>query len=215
MKNNETLYYAYDWYWFKTGFMSAYKDNYYTFEENWRDINSPYDDILKNIKQGMVPQSFVFRDILEKQPVMSWNEALNYVNNVPLIIPMYVIMAGLNGYDNGALITRGNNNFTYYNFNNITNGSRWYMVLTNYDLWAPDPADDNRRTQAEYLLSKWNRNIDTNPLTIGANLMALMSTWYIQNEETLYINIMSPVNHILLTYSVPEMAPLGSKGIYA
>jgi len=209
VKNNETLFYGFDWYWFNTGVMTAYKQQSMTFEENWRSIEYPYYTILQWIEDGVIPQVFIFRDLLSQQPPISWDDALYYVNTVFLASPMYVIMASLNGYSDGAIITRGINDTVYYNFYNISNSTdpTWYMVQTNYDHWLPDPPDDDRRTIAQNLISQWNQSADCQDITIGANIFGVLSTYSVGNQDTLYTAIMSPSNDVFLTYIMEGMVP--------
>ena len=109
---------------------------------------------------------------------------------------MYAIVGGVSGASQGAVITRAMDDTVYFDIN--------------YDRWEPDPPNDNRRTVAENLLSTWQRDDDTSTITIGANLMAVMSSWTVHNADTYYTGIFCPALDVFLAYGrlpVSQLTP--------
>eukprot|EP00483_Globobulimina_turgida_P005109 UN05119 len=133
--------------------------------------------------------------------------------NIALISPMYVIMGGISGVHDGVIITKfsdlneeWNVMVDFANISDISTGNyngykpAYYMVQTNYEIWKVDPSNDDRRTMAKMMLSTWNREIDSHLLAVGANLQAIMSSYQVHNEHTLYTGIFSAKYDLFLGY---------------
>lgn len=65
MKNNETVGYATDIYWFNTGFVTALVPGLISLEENYRHVKVDMDILLDNIRSGIASQVWPFREIVE------------------------------------------------------------------------------------------------------------------------------------------------------
>ena len=63
---------------------------------------------------------------------------------------------------------------------------QWYVLETNYDHWAPPPADDNRRDPGMKAMNSTGR------AAISPDaLFTVLSTPPVLNDQTTYTNIMS------------------------
>jgi len=61
-KSGKAIGEAVDWYWFKTGLITAIKYNVASLEENWRTGNYlPLDTILRYISNGVGSLTWTFR----------------------------------------------------------------------------------------------------------------------------------------------------------
>ena len=214
-KNGNELFKALDWYWFTTGVVTAFKSNVLSIQENYRFETQEYNSIIAMVEENRIPQVLLFREILSK-PNITFYQCSNLVAITPLISPMYAILGGIEGVDQGQIITRMINDNVILDFVNITQNSTgdyagynpaYYMVQTNYDVWNIDPPNDPRRSMAERMLAGLNRTRDTQIFAIGSNVQAVMSSWKVHNEDTFYTGIFSANYDLFLGYIREAIVP--------
>lgn len=145
---------ATDYYWFNAGFVTGFKSGMVSLSENWRKSTKDYDGkkILADIYQGTIAQVWMFREALLNN---NWNfdQTLQYILDKYSTAPMYGIIGGAGAWE-GAIVTKDPYQQlpVYYLQPDAPNS--WRLVVTNYDLWEPDPKDDPRRTVAEFTLGQ-------------------------------------------------------------
>ena len=203
-KNNKLIFEGRDYYWFATGIVTAFKNNVLSIQENAKKQWLNYSQIMQYIQDGRIPVTFLFREMLSKDGI-TYETGVDYVCNVPLSVPIYAIVGGLKGPNDGSVITKYQDDCILLTFNNVSNHSSgnygnysipWFIVETNSDLWEPD----NKRSLAENMLLSWNKQYDTQQIIVGTNLLSVMSSYNIYNPSTITTSIMSAVNNIFVGY---------------
>eukprot|EP00825_Cyclidium_porcatum_P036092 TRINITY_DN3796_c0_g1_i1.p1 TRINITY_DN3796_c0_g1~~TRINITY_DN3796_c0_g1_i1.p1 ORF type:complete len:273 (+),score=50.27 TRINITY_DN3796_c0_g1_i1:125-943(+) len=195
-KNSVVVANVTDYYWFSVGFVTGFKNGSFSISENWRNIYQDYDGqkMLEDIYAGAIPQVWMFREALINH---DWNydQTLQYFIDKYTPAPMFLIIAGAEAWQ-GAIVSRDPNTELpiYYLKQNGTDG--WILVVTNYDLWIPDPPDDPRRTVATQTLQQMTQKR-------GASIFGVLgtiSTYPVQNEGTIYSAIMCSANYFEESY---------------
>ena len=145
-------------------------------------------DVLANIwqaltnKKSLQPSHLLRKTLVEAN---DYEEALQMLSSMPLIAPVYYIIAGL-GPNDGALLSRDRNDSIKPLYLNDT---AWYLVQTNYDHWEDAPVFDDRRKYAlEYITEVTQANVDLDQVNGG------LSKWPVRNDDTSQTILMDPLN---------------------
>ncbi|CAG9319974.1 unnamed protein product [Blepharisma stoltei] len=101
-----------------------------------------------SIVSGHTASAFAIRTAFEAKN--TYQEAKNYLKNVPLIAGSYFTIGGVNENE-GAVITRSRN---YAADVWEMNEKRWFLVQTNYDHWLVHPKSDDRYHPAVDIIEK-------------------------------------------------------------
>jgi len=134
----------------------------------------------------------------------SFEEAIDFVQNIQLMAPVYIIVSGATA-GQGAIVTREREyaldvwplGFNAHNDdgNVVPDPTAWYRVQTNYDRWNADPAWDRRRIPAEQGME-----------TLGqtgvslSSLFSILSTPPVFNSQTVYTCLMSATLDEMVTF---------------
>ena len=147
------------------------------------DQRVPKGSIWRNIANaaiGNTGNTFAIRKAFET--FATYEETVQYLCEVPLITDSYYIISGVSELQ-GAIITRFKHSLVDIRPISPTN---WYLVETNFDPWAHDPAVDSRRTKAEEHLQALGAGQVSQP-----QLWAVLSTPPVFNVRTIYTTVMS------------------------
>ena len=127
-----------------------------------------FDEIIFSIENSNASLvSFLTRTALETK--YNFTEAVKFLETYPLIADVYYTVAGVNPGE-GIVIARNRTdtaNSTVINMNQ----NKWYVLVTNYDWWKPQPWFDDRYGPAIVYLDKMGYNNCT-----IAGLMEVMTT---------------------------------------
>lgn len=190
IRNNQTVYEAFDWTWITGGFLTSSRFDGVTTEENWRDYgNHTMVEIFQRIMTpGTIPTQLIQRVVQEN--ATRFEDAVEYFRTVQLAAPVYIIMSGT-GRRGAVLSLYFNSSENVVELINDDSDS-WFMVQTNYDRWLPDPPTDPRRTVAENALRAIGQDQGGSQLGVW---MAI-STFPVHNSGTMYTVIMSAMEPI-------------------
>lgn len=172
------------------GLLTGQKPYGYTISLDERDRGQVWMNALEALMHGFhAIASFHIRDTLSNEN-MTYEEALVYLADKPLIAPCYIIIAGTKPNE-GAVITR--DRAAVLDFWKI-NSEGWYLVETNYDHWEAPPSDDDRRDPAIAAMKNMTQ------ANLGATgLFKVLSTEPVVNDETTYTVVMSAAHPELYT----------------
>merc|ERR1712228_453135 len=116
-------------------------------------------DGLKNwieIKRTYFPSGWLIRECLIKDT--TFDECVHRLSTTRIQAPIYYIIAGLDGSNDGAVITRNqtqvngpNGSDAVWFLNDTTVYEDWYILETNFDFWRV--AKDSRREHAVKMLN--------------------------------------------------------------
>lgn len=172
------------------GLLSGQKPHGYTITLDERDQGKWWMNAMEALVAGAKGvASFRIRDALAN-PDMTFEDAVRYLADEPLIAPCYIIVGGTKPRE-GVVITRDRIAALDLWRLDAENG-RWYLVETNYDHWLPPPSDDDRRDPA----IKGMNDMTRQNLGFGS-LINVLSTPPVLNDGTTYTVFMSA--------AVPEM----------
>eukprot|EP01083_Nonionella_stella_P295191 1003258_1 len=149
--------------------------------QNWIDIGKTY-----------FPSGWLIRECLLYDK--TFDECVHRLSSVEIQAPIYYIIAGIDGSNQGAVITRNqtqvngpNNSKQVWFLNDTKLYENWYIVETNYDWWKP--ADDSRRENAVKMLDSVGQdNISFE------TLYNILSTPPVLAKDTVYTIQMAPSN---------------------
>ena len=159
-------------YWFTTGVTRAVRKGFASVQENWRDDGViPFTNVMNDIKSAVIPQVLVFRSLMESvahaelgiarlantdsshRPINAFSNftaVVQYLSDIQLAAPFYVIIAGAGSDGDGVVIARGTQKpagpLLRLSDANGTSPASFFIAQTNYDHWEPDEASDPRRT---------------------------------------------------------------------
>ncbi|OMJ92132.1 hypothetical protein SteCoe_5120 [Stentor coeruleus] len=163
------------------GVVTGMRPEAYAISLNQRDL---FDHIYfwetLGLIEGNQATSFAIRYVLEN--INSYENAKNYLENIPILAGEYICIAGIT---DGVVITR---NRKYVADLKELDEMNWYIVQTNYDHWLPQPKDDDR----------YNPNIERLDM-IGNNYInedqvyRLMIMKPTLNSDTVHTAIMNPM----------------------
>jgi acid ceramidase len=156
---------------------------------------------------ALTPEQAI-RYSLENMDVQGFDQAVDYMANIPIVTDVYYVMAG-EGSDDAAVVTRdrnqpkdiwrlgtppdtppnyGNESSTVVSKNKDDTSSWWWLTETNYDHWENVPAADDRRDPA-------NQNMLDMGSAEGVNtesMFSVMSAYPTFNAHTTYTTMMDP-----------------------
>lgn len=165
------------------GLVTGQRPNVFTITMDERDQGAWWMNILLAIiDRKASPVSFLLRDALAT--AQNFTIAVNKIAYTTTEASFYAIMGGVNKGE-GIVITKGRvGPVDLWKID--PNSGRWFEVETNYDHWAPPPADDDRRNPAIKAMNEMGqKNISKNAL------FNVMSTPPVMNNRTTYTVIMS------------------------
>ena len=166
------------------GLLTGQKPNKFTISLDERDTGEPWENVVAGLvsgSHGIV--SWHIRNALA-DPNSDYVSALELLSSVTLITPSYIVIGGTEPTQ-GAVITR--DRLAALDVWKLAPLSgQWYVLETNYDHWAPPPADDNRRDPGMKAMNSTGR------AAISPDaLFTVLSTPPVLNDQTTYTNIMS------------------------
>jgi hypothetical protein len=135
--------------------------------------------------------SFLTRTTLETK--YNFTEAVKFLKNYPLVADVYYTVAGSNPGE-GIVIARNRTDTANTTVINL-NENKWYVLITNYDWWKPQPWFDDRYWPAVEALGKMGYQNCTMD-----GLIQVMTTKPILNLQTTYTFISIPRNTTYQTY---------------
>ena len=135
---------------------------------------------IANAAIGHTGNTFAIRKAFETYS--NYEETVQYLCEVPLITDSYYIISGVNELQ-GAIITRFKHRLVDIQH---MKPQDWYLVETNYDPWARDPAVDNRKTKAEEQLQALGEGYVSD-----SQVWQVLSTPPVFNVRTIYTTVMS------------------------
>ena len=166
------------------GLVTGQKPNKFTVSLDERDKGEPWENVFAAITSGLHGiVSFQIRSVLA-DPNSDYASALEHLSSVTLITPSYIILGGAESTQ-GAVITR-DRTAALDVWSLAPMSGRWYVLETNYDHWAPPPADDDRRDPGIRAMNATGRAAIS-----GDTLFKVLSISPVLNDGTTYTNIMS------------------------
>lgn len=166
------------------GLFTGQKPYKYTISLDERDQGQLWMNLLQGLANGLnAVASFHIRDALDRDD-LSFNEAMIFMADKPLIAPCYIIMGGMKSGE-GVVITRDRVAvLDLWRIN--TNKGIWYILETNYDHWTTPPASDDRRDPAIRAMEDMTR------AKVGSEgIYNVLSTPPVLNNRTAYTVLMS------------------------
>lgn len=195
MRGGNVLFQGVDWYWFNMGVTRAVRRGVASVQENWRGSwragSRPHDQVLQAIDNGVVPQTWVFRDLLTSPPD-DFESVVKHLETVQLAAPFYIAVGGPNG--KGAIITRDDTKALHTA--RFDENDEWFLVQTNYDRWLPDDVSDPRRTSGEHTMRGFGQ-------VQGATFLSLFAATSqppVYNTQTAFTALMDPESGELHAY---------------
>lgn len=169
------------------GLLTGQKPYKYTISMDERDQGQLWMNALEGFSNGLnAVVSFRIRDTLDQQD-LSFDEAIIFMADKPLIAPCYIIMGGVKPGE-GVVITRDREVVLDLWRINAYKG-KWYVLETNYDRWTTPPASDDRRDPAIKLMEEMTRK------NVGSQaIYNVLSTPPVLNNHTTYTVVMSAAN---------------------
>ncbi len=166
------------------GLLTGQKPYKYTISMDERDQGRLWMNVIQALSDGLhAVVSFHIRDTLDRED-MSYDEALVFLADKPLIAPCYIIVGGAKPGE-GAVITR--DRIALVDLQKIdTSKGTWFVLETNYDHWTTPPPDDDRRDPAIRSM-----NAMTRAGLSGQGLYNVLSTPPVLNKKTAYTAVMS------------------------
>jgi N-acylethanolamine-hydrolysing acid amidase len=185
VRGGQVLYHIFDWTWLTGGAYTASRVGGVTLEENWNtDTSASVSHTHKLLGTPATgPVALLFPNIQES--TMSFSAATEFLMNVSLASPAYIIMSGPGRV--GHVLTLQVDKTANVRLTLNDSSPVPFLVQTNYDHWLPDPPTDPRRTAAERALSL------VGPARSGTDLgvwMAL-STYPVHNPSTKFSVLMT------------------------
>lgn len=135
------------------------------------------------------PVTFLVRDILEAGG--AYETSFLKATLTPVLAPVYLILAGTTGQ--GAIITR--NRLDTQNVWSL-GPDNWFVLVSNYDPWLPDPKRDPRRTVAENELKRLGQAQGSTP----QGLLSALTLHPVLREITIYTSILDPSTGRMTSY---------------
>lgn len=200
-KGGKVIFESVDWYWFTTGVMTTVKKDVVSLQENWRFLKQNSKSVFQDIKNGVIPQVFVFRNLNTNDSITNFDSAVDFLINVPMATPEYIIAAGPNA-GQGVIIPKvaqktAEKVIRLGDPSASTIFKSWYLVQTNYDWWEKDPPSDSRRTDAIHALNKMQQDVAA--CENGTDV--IMTTPQVLNSGTAYTAIMKASTGQLHAYA--------------
>jgi hypothetical protein len=143
---------------------------------------------VANAAIGHTGNTFAIRKAFETYS--NYEETVKYLCEVPLITDSFYIISGVTELQ-GAIITRFKHRLADIQH---MKPQDWYLVETNYDPWARDPAVDNRKTKAEEQLQALGEGYVSD-----SQVWQVLSTPPVFNVRTIYTTVMSARSGVLTT----------------
>lgn len=145
----------------------------YSAEINARGSHKPsFEDAIAAAKRGSPNFPMLLRKGCEQG--LSFEDALTYYSETPLILGGYVTVAGAAAGE-GAVVTRGadpKDTDLLRLSSGYPSDKPWFLVQTNYDHWEDAPKSDNRRDSAICLMTN-----------LGADNVDLEALWTVVSDE--------------------------------
>eukprot|EP00019_Armaparvus_languidus_P006747 CAMPEP_0168594498 /NCGR_PEP_ID=MMETSP0420-20121227/8932_1 /TAXON_ID=498008 /ORGANISM="Pessonella sp." /LENGTH=171 /DNA_ID=CAMNT_0008630825 /DNA_START=604 /DNA_END=1115 /DNA_ORIENTATION=+ len=170
--------------------MTGIKKNVISVEENWRTEFAPIHQIIGYIRSGVVPQTFLFRQLFQNPRVTNFATALRSLASTAVAVPMYVTAAGPSR-NQAAVLTYGAMMRKVLKLERFDRS--WSLVQTNYDRWQPDPLDDPRRTAAELLIERMGQSL----IASSSGVLLPLTITPVSNEDTVYTTLANVSNGTL------------------
>lgn len=166
------------------GVFTGQKPYKYTISLDERDKGQIWMNALEGLSKGLNGvASFHIRDALDRDD-LSFNDAIVFLADKPLIAPCYLIMGGVKPGE-GVVITRDRIALIDLWRINAKKGT-WYVLETNYDRWTTPPASDDRRDPAiKAMESLTSANVGIK------GIYDVLSTPPVFNNHTTYTVMMS------------------------
>ena len=150
-------------------------------EQNWIEIGKTY-----------FPSGWLIRECLIKDT--TFDECVHRLSTEKIQAPIYYIIAGLDGSNDGAVITRNqtqvngpNGSDQVWFLNDTTVYEDWYILETNYDFWRA-PFDSRREHAVRMLNEVGQQNISFEAL------YQILSTPPVLADDTVYTVQMAASN---------------------
>lgn len=164
------------------GVLTAVKKNAFSLTVNERFVlNGGYIGLAEWIlgRHDQKWMGLLTRQVMETAE--SYKAAQKYLSSVPLIAPVYFILAGKKSHQ-GCVITRSRDDFDIWGLGakHTNQTGDWYLVQTNYDHWNTPPFYDDRRNPAIVCMEKFGRQ---NPFD---TMYKVLSTRPVLNKLTTY-----------------------------
>jgi len=155
---------------------------------------------IYNINRNQSFITFAIRDMLTKAE--SYDQAVKYLAEVPLLAPCYYILAGTKA-GQGVIITRARKESE--DIKTLGKDNLWFLAQTNYDNWKKQPIFDDRLTPCIKCMEAKGRN-----QVSFESLFNVLSSRPMLNKDTVYTSLMEPATgrfEAYMQYCRDEDAP--------
>jgi len=199
---NQTIYKGVTWAGY-VGLLTGLKPGSFAYTVDERDTpGGMLDNIMALLTHKAGSVGFNLRNSLGIHD--TFEEAIDFVQNIQLMAPVYIIVSGATA-GQGAVVTRDREyaldvwplgfNAQNDDGNVQPDPTAWYRVQTNYDRWNADPVWDRRRIPAEQGLEA----VGQTGVSLPA-IFTILSTPPVFNSNTVYTCLMSPTLGTIITF---------------
>jgi hypothetical protein len=145
---------------------------------------------LENSKASLV--AFLTRTALEN--LNTFDQAVKFLGNTEIVADVYYTIAGVNPGE-GIVLARNRTDTANFTKIDVPGTGQWFVLITNYDWWKPQPWFDDRYGPAKIYLNEMGYkdcSLD--------GLFKVMSTKPVLNLQTVYTFLSIPKNSTYETY---------------